>query len=88
MYPEAKKRKTQKMPICLVALVVILGAAVAGCIGTLWGSLFVFALVIAIFYGTLALGRTSSAENPGGSIHVSKVVSELSEIPKEPSEHF
>lgn len=76
-------KRGDNMPIFLVALAVMLGAAVAGCIGTLWGSLFVFAIVIGIFYGTLALGRYPKSEPFSTSVEVTRIATDLPEYSAE-----
>lgn len=38
-----------------------LALSLGGCNGAFWGNLFVLAITVGIFFGTLALGRTGSA---------------------------
>lgn len=42
--------------------------AIAGCSGALMGHVAVLAVTIAIFVGTLSLGRTRAPEAPGGAV--------------------
>ena len=50
------------MPGLVIAVLGFLGMMVAGCVGTMWGSLLILVVVIGIFYGTLALGNGLSAD--------------------------
>jgi len=39
----------------------LLGLALTGCNGAFWGNLMVLGITVGIFFGTLALGRSSAA---------------------------
>jgi len=57
------------MPGLLIAIAGFLGMMVAGCVGTMWGSLLILFVVIGIFYGTLALGKGLAAEESSAQDH-------------------
>jgi len=39
----------------------LIGLALTGCNGAFWGNLMVLGITVGIFFGTLALGRSSAA---------------------------
>lgn len=43
------------------AAVLVAGLAMTGCNGAFWGNLVVLGITVGIFFGTLALGRTTAA---------------------------
>lgn len=45
----------------IAPLLVVLALALTGCNGAFWGNLIVLGVTVGIFFGTLALGRTSAA---------------------------
>ena len=47
--------------IVLPVMLITLGLALAGCNGAFIGNFFVLGVTIAIFFGTLSLGRTAEA---------------------------
>lgn len=49
-----------KTPVSVLALT-IPALLLTGCAGAIWGNLLVLGITVGIFFGTLALGRSSTA---------------------------
>ena len=47
------------MPLVRLGALMAMGFTLAGCQAALWGNVFVFAVSVGIFMGTLSLGRRS-----------------------------
>lgn len=55
------------MKLTSIALVSTLPLVLSGCAPAIWGNLFVLAITVGIFVGTLSLGRTSPSASRSGS---------------------
>ena len=51
---------SKTIPVSVLALT-IPALLLTGCAGAIWGNLLVLGITVGIFFGTLALGRSSSA---------------------------
>jgi hypothetical protein len=49
-----------------IALVSAMPFFLSGCAAAIWGNLFVLAITVGIFVGTLSLGRAASASSRSG----------------------